>query len=86
MFYKTLSLSLSLSLDVDCWWTPFKKFARLRNGAAVLPAGKDDPVWSHLLSDFLFSPTGFRYQKDLVFNGTLECGEAAPDLLVKQTF
>ena len=35
------------------------------------------------LTQFLFSPSGAKFMREFVFDGTIKCGEPAPDVSVR---
>ena len=52
----------------------------------ILPAiGKKDRSFYALLSEFLFTPIGAKYQDHFVLNGTLACGSPSPEVLATST-
>ena len=75
--------------DVDAWTTGFSNYVNgylLPLNAEVklpqLPLAEDS--FQAKLSQFMFSPRGGKYRQSFSFNGTLECGQPAPDLVLSK--
>ena len=62
------------------WWKDFTTFTEKREVESWRNISNSE--FQMLLSDFLFSNTGAKYQKNFHFETELECGSQAPDILV----
>ena len=62
------------------WWKDFTTFTEKREVESWRNISNSE--FQMLLSDFLFSNTGSKYQKNFHFETELECGSQAPDILV----
>ena len=80
--------------NVDSWWAEFKKFllekyriVDWKKQLLVKSTGekKKDRSFYALLSEFLFTPIGAKYQDHFVLNGTLACGSPSPEVLATST-
>ena len=82
--------------NVDSWWTEFKQFLSEKYRIVdwkkhLLDKYKStgDKMWNRrfytLLSEFLFTPVGAKYQETFVLNGTLTCGSPSPEVLATST-
>ena len=82
--------------NVDSWWAEFKKFLlekyrivdwkkQLLDKYKSTGEKKKDRSFYALLSEFLFTPVGAKYQENFVLNGTLDCGSPSPEVLATST-
>ena len=82
--------------NVDSWWAEFKKFLlekyrivdwkkQLLDKYKSTGEKKKDRSFYALLSEFLFTPIGAKYQDHFVLNGTLACGSPSPEVLATST-
>ena len=70
-------------LEVDCWWTPFKKFINEKKNISIDQINSTLMFQTHL-SDFLFDVSHAKQQFNFKFNGSLECSKPAPDIRATQ--
>lgn len=64
--------------EADLWWIPLKKYAKEKKNYTAWQEFSYPEEFSSLLSDFLFSPQGAKYQQNFKFDGELGCNEPAP--------
>ncbi|KAK3928566.1 Patched domain-containing protein 3 [Frankliniella fusca] len=64
------------------WWSGFQRYVAVHNNKDIRTDILSDQDFKQSLSDFLFSPTGARYQKNFKFSEILVCGKPAPNITV----
>ncbi len=67
---------------VDAWWSQFKHYLRATKNVTAWDGAVADGNFAALLSDFLFSRVGSKYQKNFHFGDQLVCNRPAPNITV----
>ena len=62
------------------WYIDFKNYVSNR-GYDLLDPDMSEDDFLYDLGNFLFSPSGFKYQNDLIFESSLKCGDPAPKVI-----
>jgi len=65
----------------DSWWQEFKKYSIDKEGITNWKQLANVEVFPKLFSDFLFSSAGTKYRGNFKLNGSLICGEPAPEIM-----
>ena len=78
--------------DIDSWWISFKIFLYdkydIENWQDIVfskPNATKYKDFYFLFSDFLHSSQGGKYTSNIVFNGTLECNKATPNIVASSS-
>ncbi len=67
---------------MDAWWSQFKHYLRDSKNVTAWDGAVAEGNFSALLSDFLFSRVGSKYQKNFHFGDQLICNRPAPNITV----
>ena len=70
----------------DSWYLAFEQYVNenFLEADDQLPAyPMSEAFFREKLTQFLFSPSGAKFMREFVFNGTIKCGEPAPDVSVR---
>ncbi|KAJ1527691.1 hypothetical protein ONE63_007650 [Megalurothrips usitatus] len=68
--------------NVDDWWSGFQRYVNFHHMKDIQTDHLADDEFDHYISQYLFSPSGARFQKNFRFSETLECGKPAPKIKV----
>ena len=68
---------------VDSWWQPLVSFAQEKRNLTSWRLLGERGEFGRVLSDFLFSQEGTKYQRNFRWDGELVCGRPAPPIKVR---
>ena len=70
--------------SVEGWYPGFKQYVNSHfRAAAPIPSHPlEEEEFSRYLTQYLFSPSGSRFQPNFQFSSPLQCGQPAPPVLV----
>jgi Niemann-Pick C1 protein len=82
---KDLSNQTDIVDQVDSWTTDFRRYLEDNfNGEQVSGLVLNVTKFNERLAQYFFSPLGGQYRFKFKFKDDMECGEAAPDMLLSQ--
>ena len=71
----------------ESWYHSFEQYVNenfLEADHQLPEYAMSEAFFKDKLTQFLFSPSGAKFMKEFVFNGTIKCGEPAPDVEVRR--
>lgn len=68
--------------EITNWVMPFHEFVLTYHDKNIFDGNFTDSDFRTYLTQFLWSPTGGKYQANIRFERKLECGEPSPDIVV----
>lgn len=79
---ENLKQQKEIVMNVEEWWSGFQRYVQAHFNKDIEVDFMADEEFRQYISDFLFSPTGARFQKNFRFSEILECGKPAPNITV----
>ncbi|XP_034247320.1 protein patched homolog 2-like isoform X2 [Thrips palmi] len=69
-------------MNVEDWWSGFQRYVKFHFRKDIESEVLSDSDFNQYISQYLFSPSGARFQKNFRFSEPLECGKPASNITV----
>ena len=74
------------SSGYESWWSEIKKYSQEEEKMTNWKQMANSELFPMVMSKFLFSSFGARFQENFKFSGNLTCGQPVPNIKVKTNF